>query len=163
MSKRLRSACWDHFKKENENAICLVGQCTARIKHSGNTSNLLKHLKICHPEEYQKCIPAQESRNKKSKSADSVASTSKQITISETMSLSRKYPSASVRSKTLDNALIEMIATDLQPISIVEDKGFLKYTSLLDPRYEPPSRRTLTRRLLPQIYGVLIKECHTAV
>ena len=152
MSKRLRSACWDHFKKENENAICLVGQCTARIKHSGNTSNLLKHLKICHPEEYQKCIPAQESRNKKSKSADSVASTSKQITISETMSLSRKYPSASVRSKTLDNALIEMIATDLQPISIVEDKGFLKYTSLLDPRYEPPSRRTLTRRLLPEKY-----------
>ena len=45
-----------------------------------------------------------------------------------------------------------MIATDLQPISIVEDAGFIKYTSLLDPQYELPSRRTISRKLLPEKY-----------
>ena len=53
------------------------------------------------------------------------------------MSLSRKYPQDSTRCERLNSALIKMIATDLQPISIVEDKGFLRYTSLLDQRYMP--------------------------
>ena len=45
-----------------------------------------------------------------------------------------------------------MITTDLQPISIVEDKGFRKFTTLLDSRYEPPSRHTITRSMLPTKY-----------
>ena len=45
-----------------------------------------------------------------------------------------------------------MIATDLQPLSIVEDKGFIKYTSLLDPRYQLPCRKTVSTKLLPANY-----------
>lgn len=35
----------------------------------------------------------------------------------------------------------------MQPASIVEDLGFRRFVSMLDPRYDIPSRRTLMRRL----------------
>ena len=34
------------------------------------------------------------------------------------------YPKESVRKAKIDDTLIKMIATDLQPVSIVEDSGF---------------------------------------
>lgn len=47
-----------------------------------------------------------------------------------------------------------MIAGDLQPISYLENNGFRKIVSFLDSRYleHIPSRRTLTRKIMPDIY-----------
>ena len=42
-----------------------------------------------------------------------------------------------------------MITTDLQPASIVSDKGFVSLLKVIDPRYTLPSRRTVMRSLLP--------------
>lgn len=47
---------------------------------------------------------------------------------------------------------MKMIAKDLQPLSIVEDKGFKQYSHSMNPRYDIPSRRELTRTLLPHLY-----------
>lgn len=49
--------------------------------------------------------------------------------------------------------LLKMIVQDLQPFSIVEDVGFIAYTAGLDPTYVMPSRTTLSKSLLPQLYG----------
>ena len=144
-TKRPRSNVWDHFTKDGEYASCLITACKARVKHCGNTSNLLKHLQSCHNKEHEKCVAERQTNSKKTK-------ISTQMTLQESVSFSKKYPRDSSRCKKLDNALIEMIATDLQPSTIVEDPGFLKYTTLLDPRYEPPSRRTIMRRILPEKY-----------
>ena len=38
---------------------------------------------------------------------------------------------------------------DLQPASIEEDRAFL---SAIDPRYQPPSHRTIMRSILPDYY-----------
>ena len=62
------------------------------------------------------------------------------------------YPSESKRRKFLDESLVNMITTDLQPPFIVEDTGFQSFISALDPRYKPPSRRTIMRSLLPEKY-----------
>uniref|UniRef100_A0A1X7TDA6 HAT C-terminal dimerisation domain-containing protein n=1 Tax=Amphimedon queenslandica TaxID=400682 RepID=A0A1X7TDA6_AMPQE len=47
-----------------------------------------------------------------------------------------------------------MIITDLQPVSIVEDKGFVNFMRLLDFKYTAPSCRTLMRNHLPQLYAL---------
>ena len=36
-----------------------------------------------------------------------------------------------------------MIAKDLQPISIVEDRGFNVFVKTLDPHYRIPSRKSM--------------------
>ncbi|XP_076042318.1 zinc finger BED domain-containing protein 4-like [Oratosquilla oratoria] len=45
-----------------------------------------------------------------------------------------------------------MIAEDLQPVSVVEDKGFRRLLHGLNPRYQLPSRREISRTLLPNLY-----------
>lgn len=45
-----------------------------------------------------------------------------------------------------------MIVKDLQPASIVEDNGFQEFVRVLDPKYATPSRRSLMREDLPQMY-----------
>ncbi|XP_072400539.1 E3 SUMO-protein ligase ZBED1-like [Diabrotica undecimpunctata] len=57
-----------------------------------------------------------------------------------------------VQKNEIDRALIKMIATDFQPISLVENSGFLEYTQKLNSLYTPPSRKILTDHLLPQTY-----------
>ena len=45
-----------------------------------------------------------------------------------------------------------MLAHDLQPASMVEDRGFLAFLEAIDPKYTPPSRRTIMRVHLPALY-----------
>jgi zinc finger BED domain-containing protein 1 (E3 SUMO-protein ligase ZBED1) len=45
-----------------------------------------------------------------------------------------------------------MIAEDMQPFFIIENRGFQKLVQLLDSRYTLPSRRTIERTLIPNIY-----------
>ena len=45
-----------------------------------------------------------------------------------------------------------MIATDLQPLSVVEDKGFVELMKVMDSRYTLLSRHTVTSSHLQDIY-----------
>ena len=51
------------------------------------------------------------------------------------------------------NALVEFICKDLQPISIVDSPSFLQLLSTLDPRYIPASRTTFSRAVIPNKYA----------
>ena len=44
------------------------------------------------------------------------------------------------------------MTTDLQPLTIVENKGFRDLLTEIDPRYEMVSRKRLTQQLLPEKY-----------
>ncbi|XP_017888665.1 zinc finger BED domain-containing protein 1-like, partial [Ceratina calcarata] len=52
----------------------------------------------------------------------------------------------------LHNFVVTMICQDLQPLSIVDDKGFIELLRELEPRYQFPSRNTLRHTILPQVY-----------
>jgi len=51
MSKRKRSAVWTYFEVNEETTMCSL--CKEAVQTSGNTSNLLKHLKSKHFEEFK--------------------------------------------------------------------------------------------------------------
>lgn len=63
----------------------------------------------------------------------------------------------------MDEQLAKMIARDFQPFSIVEDQGFRDYTKALDPTYILPSRKTISRTVLPRMYKKLKEELKTKV
>lgn len=52
----------------------------------------------------------------------------------------------------IDSKLLIMITKDYQPLSIVENKGFLEYSRQLQPLYQPPSRKRLSYEILPKQY-----------
>ena len=67
------------------------------------------------------------------------------------MTIEHVYPRESTKRKNIHDALVQLIATDLQPVSIVEDQGFKNYVHTLDSRYEVPSHCTIMSRL-PETY-----------
>ena len=117
------------------------------MKHSQNTTNLFKHLKAQHPDVH-KAIEEEKAVAEKLKKAKQT----KQQSLEDTFVAKVPYPSESKRRKFLDESLVNMITTDLQPPFIVEDTGFQSFISALDPRYKPPSRRTIMHSLLPEKY-----------
>ncbi|XP_028437798.1 uncharacterized protein LOC114558197 [Perca flavescens] len=57
------------------------------------------------------------------------------------------------RKLELDEALLEMLVVDAQPLSIVENVGFKAFVNLLDPTYVRPGRKTL-KAMLQRKYEV---------
>lgn len=47
---------------------------------------------------------------------------------------------------------VKMIAQDFQPFSIVDDRGFREFTKALDPSSVLPSRSTVSRQLMPDLF-----------
>lgn len=62
------------------------------------------------------------------------------------------------KQKKVNDVLLKMIMKDLQPFSIVDDLGFKQFVYALDPSYQLPSRTTLSRTLLPQLYEDVLQK-----
>lgn len=62
------------------------------------------------------------------------------------------------KQKVLDEALLEMIATDFQPLSIVDDRGFRRFVGRLQPLYKLPTRQALADTLLATQYARAVAE-----
>ena len=71
--------------------------------------------------------------------------------------LAAKLPTSSKRASVITDAVAYFIAKDMQPVSAVECLGFRSMFKVLEPRYEIPSRKTFTQRVLPALY-VKVKE-----
>ena len=56
-----------------------------------------------------------------------------------------------------------MIAIDSQPFLIVENVGFKRLVSALEPRYSLPSRRFITETILPRIKDGITAEVRKAI
>ncbi|XP_005095893.1 zinc finger BED domain-containing protein 1-like [Aplysia californica] len=62
------------------------------------------------------------------------------------------YAVDSPRKHALDNLVAQFVVLDMQPFTVVEDRGFHTLMNAMDPRYSLPSRRELTRTLIPNLY-----------
>ena len=56
------------------------------------------------------------------------------------------------RAKAATMYLARMVCTDLQPYSIVSDRGFVDFVKSLEPRYKLPTRRALSNEIVPSLY-----------
>ena len=64
-----------------------------------------------------------------------------QPTMQQTLERHKLYDVASPpKQAIIDEAVIEMIERDMQPFSVVKDKGFRNLVKTLDPRYQLTSR-----------------------
>lgn len=58
------------------------------------------------------------------------------------------YPTTSSEYKSMTNKLIDWLATDLLPFTIVESPYFNKFINILNGRYKPPSRQTIKNLII---------------
>lgn len=157
--RKKNSAVWKYFKRSSDRKLAKCLTCQKEYRTSGNTSNLSDHLKRFHPSLDRYDYNEYESTaHNETESSSSVTSATASFSVRSSMSISPYfkravfYDSSSQRKKDLDKALLEMIVLDMQPFSIVKDRGFRKFISLLDPRYELPSAYTLCHKMLEESY-----------
>ncbi|KAG7514676.1 zinc finger BED domain-containing 4-like [Solea senegalensis] len=96
---------------------CLI--CSRELVYGNNTSSMLRHLRAKHED----AATSQPSTSAEAHPADS--------------SVSRKQQ--------LDEALLNLVIVDTQPLSVVENEGFRAFVHLLDPTYTIPGRKALKR------------------
>ncbi|KAL4369536.1 hypothetical protein GQ457_05G016790 [Hibiscus cannabinus] len=130
-----RSFVWDHFKYEKNITSAKCPYCKRMIKcdsKKNGTSGLGKHLKM-----YCRQSPCYKLPDKKQKT----------LNFSPPQPLSGKsdvkgnmYNQVACRM-----ALARMCIKDNRPFSIVEDEGFVEYSSTLNPKFKLPSRWTVAR------------------
>ena len=70
-----------------------------------------------------------------------------------TMATYMVRPCPVTRTRKLHNLVFNMIATDMQPSSVVNDKGFVLLVHELDLCYTLPSAKVLTQTLMPAAYA----------
>ncbi|KAL4141795.1 hypothetical protein QTP88_004363 [Uroleucon formosanum] len=175
-----RSVVWDHFKKHINNKTVTCQICKKDYKYYGNTTNLKEHLKRIHPTKLNpithneddpdnQLIQTTENTFSPSTSAISSNLSSEHLISSQFSEPPSKRPrqlklfgSTKVNElsdseiKAIDKSLIKMIVADYQPLSLVENVGFIEYTKKLQPLYSIPSRKVLTSKLLPQEYNAIL-------
>ena len=64
------------------------------------------------------------------------------------------------RACIIHKKLAEMIAIDSQPVSIVEDVGFINFVKTLKPCYKIPSRKYFNENIFPKIIAGVKTELH---
>ncbi|KAL0202013.1 hypothetical protein M9458_000031 [Cirrhinus mrigala] len=57
------------------------------------------------------------------------------------------------RAQTITKAIGVFMALDMRPFSVVENDGFTHLLSVLEPRYQLPSRPHFSQNVLPQLYS----------
>lgn len=155
---RKRSSIWLQFKDNGNNkAECI--HCKMKITlRAGSTTNLHRHMRTVHPtvqleERGQASTPSTDPGvSHHQKTATAAASTGfpthagiTSLTAAQSK-ISQFIPKVMTPSKqhSIDEELAKMIATDFQPFSIVEDRGFKSFVKTLNPTYNLPSRKTLS-------------------
>ncbi|GFR88462.1 zinc finger BED domain-containing protein 4 [Elysia marginata] len=77
---------------------------------------------------------------------------SRQPTIQSTKERTSKCKSDSLRKQELDARVLDLVTVDMMPLSVVEDSGFRRLVTALDPRYEIVSKKRLNSEVLPARY-----------
>lgn len=173
------SLVWNYFKekpKSDAKAICNI--CKQEISYKSTSNNLRKHIERKHPTIK---FHTEETANKTNTSNlpepmeisdEPQPSTSKSLTTTTNQDQPDKYLSdkhatalkqTSVNTflrkkmgvtarKQIDDSLMLLFIHDFQPFSIVEDYGFKKFVSVLNPSYDLPSRKTITKSFVTAAY-----------
>lgn len=151
-----KSRVWNYFKKINEKfAKCSL--CKREFKLSGNTTNLIDHLKRKHNEVWSSvpvvlhndddAIIVQEDNQQ-----DCSPSPKVRKTIKNYFDRSSFYDSRSKVKNNLDKMYVRMIAIDMEPLRKGEHQGFQEFVKALNSQYEIPNTATLKNKLLPEYY-----------
>ena len=106
----------------------------------GNTSNLLSHLKVHHPQRHLEVKKANSKSGKDKDHAKTGKASSRQSSLPNTLRSGHKYERKSRKWQQLTDAVTYCLAKDMMPIYSVEKEGFVRLLHSLDSQYELPSR-----------------------
>ena len=96
--------------------------------------------------------------NKTKAAGDSAA---QQLTLADELQRREKFPTESLKSLAITWKVLELIVLDAQPMSVVEDEGFLRLLEYLEPRFSLPSRKYFSKTGIQFIiYSTMVSDLY---
>lgn len=167
----MASVVWDFFKVSEENSsLAICNKCNGEIPRGGkntssyNTSNLISHLK--HRHRYDGVLKAYEDAQVVKLAANPKPAAKQpggNVSINEAFEKTKKWNKNDPRAQAISNLIMEMMALDNQPFSIVKDVGFVRVINHLEPRYTIPGRKHFSETRLPAKYEEIATILHTMI
>ncbi|XP_067301389.1 E3 SUMO-protein ligase ZBED1-like [Pseudorasbora parva] len=119
---------------------------------ASSTTNLFHHLQTRHKLAYEECTRLRIPATKPTCSDNTTNTNVTQITLHKALPWSVEYERKSARWCSITESVAFHIAVDMAPISVIEQRGFIRMLKTLDPRYSLPSRHYFARQELPRLY-----------
>lgn len=76
-----------------------------------------------------------------------MSSFKRQKTIHESFAFLNSSKEGGHKSEKITHAIMYMVCKDYQPLSVVEDKGFVHLMDVVTPNFKIPSRREISRKI----------------
>lgn len=157
-----RSKIWEHFKKSDDKQTATCLYCLHTFQNKGTTTSLWNHYKFFHnfsnnddavsesQHDSQSSVHSDEpSSNKRPLESTSTESLPKRTRLSRvSATVQRGTCISKERQELITQTIVNMIRSDLLPLSIVEYDGFKNLLAILEPGYKMPCRKTISNRLL---------------
>lgn len=158
-----KSDIWLHFKistSDKSKAIC--NYCKKEISRGGktsrdfNTSNLRNHFSYNHQREVEgfakvTSVSEQVPSSSATHPSESPQKRLKQYDLKHFAEKHSTWKRSDPRCTEADKSLVKMICLDMQPASIVDDKGFQQFVKTLQPRYCLPERKDIMGKQMPEM------------
>ncbi|KAG1955353.1 zinc finger BED domain-containing protein [Pimephales promelas] len=128
MAQKL-SKVWDHYtlNKEDNKVQCLY--CKIELAYHNSTSSMIQHLNRRHP--FHAVSPSVAETSTSQRSMDSFVRPAQSCTVQE--------------AAIFTESILNMLVTDMRPLSMLDDKGFRDMISTFNPKYSLPSRTYFTQ------------------
>ena len=147
------SPYWQHFKISQQGvsmAQCTI--CNALVSCGNKPSQfsntpLQKHLRNHHKAEYEALVQKTQGESPREKPKE----TRIQVTLDELEKRKAKWSRDDEMWRRNGRRLAEMVALDMEPLSIVERSGFKRFVEGLQPKFQIPGRKWLTDNGLPSL------------
>jgi hypothetical protein len=113
-------------------------------------------LQTTHKEQYTAVKSDMEQKSKtvtviKGQNTISFAAVPSAMTSTSTSVGSETYANTHPRQKAITDGLVKMIADSMLPFQFAESKGFKQFMAIVEPKYNVPSRRTVTRKTVDKL------------
>ncbi|XP_051994042.1 E3 SUMO-protein ligase ZBED1-like [Xyrauchen texanus] len=139
------SKAWEHFTLNAAKKIVTCKLCKAELVWHGSTTVMHEHMKRKHVGVTDEGETARK----------------KQLTMSEFVQR-RNPPCTPQQAAIVTDAILSMLVTDMRPMAMVEDEGFKKMVSILNPGYILPSRTHFTK-LMERKYQEAFQKIKSAI
>ncbi|CAG8622618.1 7010_t:CDS:2, partial [Gigaspora rosea] len=128
---------------------CQVANCNTVLGYNNTPSTMKSHLHNKH--QITKASLNKHSANELKKDLP----LKDQLTLYQTLETIK--PHSKIRIQKLNNSLLRFIINSIQPLSIIEDEDFIKYSYNLDPKDKLPCRQVLKDKI-DEVYHDNIQE-----
>ncbi|XP_062561895.1 zinc finger BED domain-containing protein 4-like [Armigeres subalbatus] len=158
MAENKRSVVWEFFVEIDDGHRARCVECNATISRGGTGKAATNSAMINHLKKHSDAFRIYREKEEKRKVNKTVTDLS-QPTIQQSFSGNINWDDNSVEAKEITKLIAEMIVLDHQPLSMVQDQGFLRLMVKLQPKYKVPSMKHFKSVVLPTMY----EKCKKAI